>query len=89
MSDENGLTVPYCKCFQPYKKISQELSIEADCLLRGVRVVVPLKLRNKVLSELHKGHCGIVRLKAVARSYVWWPGLDDNITNMVKGCAEC
>ena len=40
------------KCFQLYKKISQELSIEADCLLRGVRVVVPFKLRNKVLCEL-------------------------------------
>ena len=28
-------------------------------------------------------------MKALARSYVWWPGLDDDIANMVKGCAEC
>ena len=62
-------------CFQPYKKIRNELSIEGDCLLRGTRVVVPLKLRDKVLNELHKGHCGIVRMKALSRSYVWWPGL--------------
>ena len=54
-----------------------------------MRIVVPLKLRNKVLCELHKGHCGIVRMKALTRSYVWWPGLDDDIANMVKGCAEC
>ena len=77
------------KCLQPYKKICQELTTEADCLLRGTRVIVPLKLRSKVLAELHQGHGGIVSMKALARSYVWWPGLDKDIANMVKGCAEC
>ena len=52
-------------------------------------MVVPLKLRDKVLNELHKGHCGIVRMKALSRSYVWWPGLDDAISKVVKGCAGC
>ena len=28
-------------------------------------------------------------MKALARSHVWWPGLDDDIANMVKGCIEC
>ena len=28
-------------------------------------------------------------MKALARSYVWWPGLDEDITGVVKGCAEC
>ena len=74
---------------KPYKKNSQELSIEGDCLFRGTRVVVPSKLRQKILNELHKGHSGIVRMKALARSHVWWPGLDEDITNMVKGCVEC
>ena len=36
------------KCLQPYKKISEELTTEADCLLRGTGVVAPLKLRRKV-----------------------------------------
>ena len=59
-------------CFQPYKKIRNELSIEGDCFLRCTIVVVPLKLRDKVLNKLHKGHCEIVRMKkALSRSYVW------------------
>ena len=33
-------------------------------------MIVPLKLRAKVLDELHKGHCGIVRMKALSRSYM-------------------
>ena len=76
-------------CLRPYKKNSQELSIEGDCLFRGTRVIVPAKLRQKILSELHQGHSGIVRMKALARSHVWWPELDDDITNMVRGCIEC
>ena len=27
-------------------------------------------------------------MKALARSYIWWPGLDEAIANMVKGCVE-
>ena len=51
--------------------------------------MVPSKLRQKILNELHQGHSGIVRMKALARSQVWWPGLDEDITKMVKGCVEC
>jgi len=56
--------------FQPYKKAHQELSVEGDCLLRGTRIVMPVKHRQKLLEELHQGHCGTVRMKALARSYV-------------------
>ena len=28
-------------------------------------------------------------MKSVARSYVWWPGLDQNIEDLVKGCIPC
>ena len=52
-------------------------------------MIVPLKLRAKVLDELHKGHCGIVRMKALSRSYVWWLGLDEGISKVVKECAGC
>ncbi|KAF4532139.1 hypothetical protein B566_EDAN017008 [Ephemera danica] len=41
------------------------------CLLRGNRVVVPLRLRSEVLARLHRVHQGIVRTKSLARSYVW------------------
>ncbi|XP_034272454.2 uncharacterized protein K02A2.6-like [Pantherophis guttatus] len=38
---------------------------------------------------LHKGHPGIVRMKALARSYVWWPSMDRDIEQWVSRCDPC
>ena len=32
---------------------------------------------------------GISRMKALARSVVWWPGLDVELDNKVKSCTAC
>ena len=66
-----------------------ELTVEGECLLWGIRVLVPQKLRDRLLDELHQDHPGISRMKAVARSYIWWPGLDKAIENLAKSCASC
>ena len=51
-----------------------ELPVESYCLIWGNRVIIPFHLRNKILTELHENHPGIVRMKALAHSYVWWTG---------------
>ena len=28
-------------------------------------------------------------MKALARSYVWWAGMDEDIEDLVRGCREC
>lgn len=52
-------------------------------------MVIPLQLRGPVLQELHESHPGIVKMKMLARSYVWWPALDADAENAVKGCIVC
>ena len=73
----------------PYWCRRGELTIEGDCVLWGVRVIIPGKLQRKVLTELHHGHPGIVRMKAVARGHVWWPGLDKAVESCAKACPSC
>ncbi|KRX70380.1 LanC-like protein 2 [Trichinella sp. T6] len=74
---------------KPYVTCQHEISIHNGCLLWGSRVIIPLQARHKILKELHVGHPGIVRMKALARCYVWWPKLDTEIENLVRTCELC
>ncbi|CAI5682743.1 unnamed protein product [Oreochromis niloticus] len=73
----------------PYLMRRHELTIQQGCLMWGVRVVVPPKLRSHVLKELHTAHPGMVRMKSLACSYVWWPGIDSQIELQAKACQSC
>ena len=75
--------------FKPYLARKEELSVVDGVLMWGNRVVVPPKGRPQVLQELHQSHPGIVRTKSLARSYVWWPGLDQDVTKLIEGCENC
>ena len=49
-------------------------------------MVIPAKCQAR---ELHIGHQGIVKLNALARSHAWWPGIDRQMEELVKGCDAC
>lgn len=66
-----------------------EISLHQNCLVWGIRVIVPSSLRRNVLDELHEGHVGVVKMKSLARSYVWWPGVDADIEFLCKSCIGC
>ena len=74
---------------RPFYNRRSELTVEEGCLLWGFRVIIPLRLQDKLLNELHKDHPGVTRMKAVARSFMWWPGLDKRIESVAKACATC
>ncbi|RXN11097.1 putative protein K02A2.6-like protein [Labeo rohita] len=46
-------------------------------------------LHTEVLKQLHVGHCGMVRMKEIARSYFWWPGVDGQIEEKARTCTSC
>ena len=68
-----------------------ELSVEDDVILWGSRVVIPdnAEMKERILEELHSTHPGIVKMKALARSYVWWPGIDAELERRVRSCPSC
>lgn len=65
------------------------LSVVQDCLMFGDRVVVSKKIHRQILKQLHRGHPGIVRMKQIAREFVYWPNIDQDIENYVKSCSSC
>ena len=74
---------------KPYWNRRAELTLEDNCIMWGIRVVVPAKLQEKVLEELHRIHMGIAKAKALARNHVWWPGIDAKIEQITKSCERC
>ena len=74
---------------QQFKQRRDSLSVIDEYLMFADRVVVPTKLRKAVLKQLHSGYPGINRMKAIARSVVYWPNDDSDIEKIVKNCVPC
>ncbi|XP_031332533.1 uncharacterized protein K02A2.6-like [Photinus pyralis] len=66
-----------------------EFTLQSGSIFRQHRVVVPKTLQYKILQELHATHFGVAKMKALARSYVWWAGISDDIEAIVKNCVNC
>lgn len=73
---------------QTYYNRREALAEIGGCIILSERVIIPLKFQNKVLRQLHRGHPRIVRMKALARSYVYWPKIDSHIEQLVKQCVD-
>ena len=48
------------------------------------RIVIPQALKAELLAELHSAHMGVVKRKAITRSFIWWPNIDTDIENVIK-----
>lgn len=73
----------------PFYIRRNELSVEHGILMWGYKVTIPKKFQTTVLEEIHSSHMGIVRMKSLARSYVWWPSINKDIENFVANCNSC
>lgn len=67
----------------------KELSIEHGVIFYKNRIMIPQSLQPFVLEELHKTHTGIVKMKQLARRYVYWRKIDFDIEQLVKSCKQC
>lgn len=69
--------------------MKESLNVERGCVMYGSRVIVPESLKIGVLKILHTNHLGMVRMKQVAREYVFWQGINNDIESYVKECEPC
>lgn len=72
-----------------YKVFKEELCISGEIVLRGTKIIIPSKLRQKILQLAHEGHPGEKLMKQRLREKVWWPKIDREAENIVKTCRGC
>ncbi|CAK1597385.1 unnamed protein product [Parnassius mnemosyne] len=91
--EENNMMLREDKCIYRMKKVhflGHELSeLGVKPLDKGTKIVIPTKLRKRVLEAAHEGHPGIVAMKSRLRTKVWWPKCDKDAENICKACKGC
>ncbi|XP_037827411.1 uncharacterized protein K02A2.6-like [Lucilia sericata] len=47
------------------------------------------QFRKDILQNLHAAHLGMVKMKGIARSFMYWPKIDADIEAVAKDCNDC
>ena len=71
---------------QPYWMFREELTIEDGLILKGTRIVIPVKKHAAILKLIHEGHLGLDKCKLRPKGTVYWPGMNDQLEKPVLNC---
>ena len=80
-----------------FSKYSANLKSDFDCLsisdnlvlLDSRRIVLPISAIRPILNLLHTSHSGVNKTIALARGLYYWPGMINDIKQLVSRCAAC
>ena len=74
---------------QAYWCFRDELALMDGLVMKGSRVIIPSSMRADTLKRLHDGHQGVSAILQRARRSVYWPKMQDDISDLVQRCPEC
>ena len=81
---------------QAKQRDRHSLTLKAHgCWTKADVVAVPANadIRKVILRELHcspyAGHFGVQRTQELITRYYWWPHMQEEIEEFVKGCVPC
>jgi transposase InsO family protein len=87
---KKGWSLQTKKKFPQYYSRREEFSVTPDGILcLNDHVVIPPTLCDAVLEDLHSGHMGVEKMKALARLTCWWPNLNADICRKATSCSQC
>ena len=78
------------KSLSVYKPFFNDLWISKDgIIMKDDVIVLPNSLKVRAVDYAHKGHLGIVLIKRLLKSRIWFNGLDTMLEDVVKDCLAC
>ena len=72
-----------------YWDFRDELSIEGDLLMKGERIIIPTSCRDSILADLHRSHEGANWSLSLAKTCIYWPGMEADVMDYIKRCVTC
>ncbi len=73
----------------PHWKARNYLTLHENLLLFNHRIVVPVALRDEMMTKIHEGHQGIECCRMRPNTSVWWPSVIKELTKMIQRCSVC
>ena len=64
----------------------EELTIEDGLILKETSIVVPSMNQAEILKLIHECHLGLTNCKLRAKETVYWPGLNNQLEQLVLNC---
>ena len=52
-------------------------------------MIVPPSLQDRGIKQFYNGHQGISCMKALVRTYVYWPNMDKQLKELAHKCSNC
>ena len=77
------------KEIQPYWVFREALTIEYGILLKGTCIIVPHNLHQEMMQLLYTGHLGLDKCLNRAKQSIYWPGLYEELKELVTNCTTC
>nr|XP_054606603.1 uncharacterized protein K02A2.6-like [Nothobranchius furzeri] len=74
---------------QDYWNCRGELTVVDDIVMKGSKYVIPYSLRKQMLQKIHEGHLGEVKCKRRAREVMYWPRINQDISQTTASCEQC
>ena len=74
---------------RPYWPYKDKLAVIDGVILEGRHIVIPDRLKQQVLTQLHINHMGIEKTKLLAHESVFWHNINADIESYIKLCATC
>ena len=72
------------------KSVMSQLSVDEDLVyLDGARIVLPKNSVKAVLPLVHTTHIGMNKTYELCRSLFFWPGMYNDIRQMIAQCKPC
>ncbi len=73
----------------PYWCFQDELTVLDGVIIKGNQVIVPASMRPETLEHLYDAHQGLTSTLQRAHQTVYWPKMQDDITELINQCTEC
>ena len=74
---------------KPYFIVRKDLTVHESIILKGRKLVIPRKFRQRILQLAHESLQGVLKTKQLLREKVWWSRMDTDLEEMIKTCHAC